>query len=72
MNFQIEKGVRIPPRGQFQPKYPFHTMDIGDSFRVGVEDKERVRKAANQHALRNGVRFTIRSNCEGAQVWRIG
>lgn len=72
MNYTIEKGIRVPQHPAFKAKYPFHGMDVGDSFKVGPEDKDRVRKAASQHAARNGGRFAVRQDGDGARVWRVG
>lgn len=73
---QIEKGIVCPPP-QRASKYPFKTMEVGDSFFVPVT----VAKAASianggKKALKAvGAKFSIRSVVEnevsGTRIWRV-
>lgn len=85
--FVIEKGVSIPPkRVDIRPrttKYPFHVMQVGDSFTVplGTEKKGtsyvsalRLISAATSHRKRNpGWGFSIRTLPEEGvvRIWRV-
>jgi hypothetical protein len=68
MNIEIEKDVPIPAdheRGT--RKYPFHTMEVGDSF------------ATDTANIYNSVRFFVRKNPDkaftsrkvGENQWRV-
>jgi hypothetical protein len=74
--YKIEKD--IPIRTYF--KYPFHKMDVGDSFFLAIKDKkERVRKQQNiisyayMYSLRNKIEFKVKTETDykGIRVWRI-
>ena len=75
--FKIDKDVPIPKkRGGpgAQPKYPWHQMEVGDSFFAAAPLKA-VLNAAGNWAHRHGVKFSGRAVTEdgvkGARVWRI-
>ncbi len=68
MNIVVEKNVPIPPtHDRGNKKYPFHTMEVGDSF---------VTETANVY---NSVRFYVRKNPDkeftsrkvGENQWRV-
>lgn len=85
MGYLIDKGVPIPrikgPRGG--SKYPFATMEIGDSFMVRFTDEEV--KGSSTHSIRArliaaawrisvhqklGHKFVTRVVEGGVRVWR--
>jgi hypothetical protein len=71
---QIEKGKPIPSFPQ--RKYPFHAMEMGDSFFVPFGEnaertKNNVRCCALAFGRRNGRKFSIRNDGEGIRVWRV-
>lgn len=78
---KIEKGVPLPPveRVEREGKYPFHTMEVSDSF------FQPEAKAAAMHACiarymngkgkGSGRKFSLRAVTEddvaGVRVWRM-
>lgn len=70
--FEIEKHIPIPQtrRGRKQ-RYPFATMEPGDSFLVADKELEsKVRMSANGYGYRHSKRFVVRLVDEGVRVWR--
>lgn len=87
---KIESDIPLPPRtnDRGRPfKYPFHELDVGDSFTIplggdvrltgnnGKKDRNlsSLRSAACQYARRNGGRFTVLTVREEGVIrcWRI-
>lgn len=71
---KIEKGIPLPTA---QSKYPFATMEIGDSFAVEIKSDaapSRVSTYAHVAGKRLGMKFTVRTVTEGSKkmirVWR--
>lgn len=79
----IEQGVPIPsragmPRSGPKPKYPWRSMQIGDSFAVPYAPNlyRAIRRAAESQYQTNGTRFRVMrvDEANGAQLiraWRI-
>lgn len=86
---KIEKNIPIPPRfhsgssrGRSFPeltRYPFHLMEIGDSFLSTADfgestfhHRKRVRSSATSAEKRYGKLYTVRrlKNENGIRVWR--
>ena len=80
MDIKIDKGVPIPPPFIGVARYPWRTMEIGDSFlyplRPGKE-MQALRRDASAHAASTGKRigrkFRLRTleGEAGVRVWRI-
>uniref|UniRef100_A0A6M3IIX2 Uncharacterized protein n=1 Tax=viral metagenome TaxID=1070528 RepID=A0A6M3IIX2_9ZZZZ len=75
--YKIEKGIPIPhsqhPGGP-PPKYPFDEMEIGDSFLIRCEDKDRKKTQASVLSSARRValkQFITRGNSLGVRIWRI-
>lgn len=76
--FQLTQSVPVPEdtgrRGR-RRKYPFHKMDIGDSFTVGQSrrDEQNLRQAVTNHRRRGGEGvFTVRRiGNEEVRCWRV-
>lgn len=71
---KIEKGVPYNPNGLGpRGKYPFHGLEVGDSFWVGldVSQQSAVSGAAFQHGSRHGKVFRTQREGDGTRVWRI-
>jgi hypothetical protein len=49
-------------------KYPWRTMDIGDSF---LAPGKSINGQATHAAQRTGRKFTVRKVADGWRVWRI-
>lgn len=66
---EIEHGKAIPSKN----RYPFERMRIGDSFTVplATTNIRSLRSAATQYSRIHAMRFTVRTNANAVQVWRI-
>jgi len=82
--FTVDKGIPLPPdcrNGGRAPKYPFGTMEIGDSFFIAVTVQNRFSKqrvgskitANAAHYKRHNPKFKIayRAVEGGIRIWRI-
>ena len=61
------------PKEYPQAKYPFGSMEVGDSFVVPNELRQRVAGAASQYTRRSDykIKFTTRSMGDGTvRIWR--
>lgn len=78
---KIDEGIPVPPPGTFGPrasKYPYDTMDVGNSFFIPVTDeagaavaKRRMRQSTAWANKRYAPKkFTARSVAGGVRVWR--
>ncbi len=70
----IDKNVAIPKTNHLgrQPAYPFHEMEIGDSFKVSPDKALLVRNASNGYGSRHGKKFSVRKMEDGTyRCWRI-
>lgn len=72
----VEKGIPIPDESRGGDhatrtyKYPFHLMEVGDSFFVPELNSYQFsgRIANGQH--RTGFKFTVRTVEGGIRIWR--
>jgi len=70
MKYQIESGVPMPINLR-NVKYPFKTMEIGDSFIIDNVNAQIISKAAYVFGKRNNKKFAVRTNDGTARIWRI-
>lgn len=72
-NFVIEKGIPVPEtangNGVRSPKYPFASMEIGDS--IFVADKSKMNSTVAAAAQRTGFKFKFASENGGTRIWRV-
>lgn len=74
----IEKHVPIPARNHdSRMKYPFHMMDVGDSFAVACAEgvaidllTKRMRTTMGAAARRLNRKFVLAIEGNGIRVWR--
>jgi hypothetical protein len=75
MKIKIEKGVDMPKHRTRSAKYPFSTMEIGDSFFIKSDspthERGRISAAATAHAKRHGGRFSTQVFDAGVRTWRV-
>lgn len=74
MSFDIESDHVIPATMARTPragKYPWRTMEIGDSFFSEETNRNRIGSAASKAAKKTGFRFTVRVVDGGIRVWRV-
>lgn len=70
---KIDKGVPLPKSNLFRTKYPFATMEVGDSFVVSPAAARSISGSMSNHARRNkDTKFTRRriSDTE-IRIWRV-
>lgn len=63
--YKIEKGIKI--KKSPAAKYPFHDMEIGDSFLA----EEKTRKAAWKHGKKHNKTFVSRKVGEQWRIFRV-
>lgn len=63
---QVDKGIPMPSDGR--SKYPWKTMEVGDSFTVEKKLRASVTSNMTKHGSR---RFTTRGEGELVRVWRV-
>jgi len=69
MEFKIEKNVPAPPTTSLM-RWPFGEMEIGDSFTVPVELRERCRSAAGAYQRQHpDWKYTLQK--ENDTTWRL-
>ncbi len=65
-------GGRGPSGGNRKRKYPFESMDVGDSFFVEGEDTQgKAAGAAKSHGRYHNLKFAARTVDGGVRIWRI-
>lgn len=80
MSFELNPAVKDVPnvkRGR-KRKYPFDSMEVGQSFLVKIKKDEnfseisnRVRSSVSQYKRKSGKNFSARQVADGLEVWRI-
>lgn len=71
--YEIEKNIPIPdPNKGRKSKYPFATMQVGDSFFVSDKKQTVIGSCASAYSKRNpDVKFTVRVAEGGVRCWRV-
>lgn len=71
---KIDKGIPLPPaircRGA-APKYPWHEMNVGDSFFAQGVKASSISRLAIVTGKACGRKFSTRKESDGVRVWRI-
>ena len=72
--FTVEKGFEIPPNYGRKHKYPFESMEVGDSFMFPAELAKNISQAVKVFCKKHpGNKFTVRTRdiAPGqGRVWR--
>lgn len=64
-----KKKIGIPmPRVVYA--YPYEEMDVGDSFTVPVQARQKVMNANYRASKRLGCKYTCRTEGDVVRVWR--
>jgi len=78
MEFKIEKNIPIPPKGKHKRLFPFHEMEVGDSFFVPNEfidkhykNRKTLASSAFYHGKRHNVKLTTCKQENGFRIWRV-
>lgn len=67
----VQKGYGLPEK-RMMYAYPYEEMEIGDSFVVPLEARQRVMNANSRAFKRLGMRFSARREGDQVRVWRVG
>ena len=73
LEIKVDKNIPIPrTKGGRYPIYPWHTMEIGDSFLSKSAPGTTRTLASRMSKILKGKRFSVRSLGGGeTRVWRI-
>jgi hypothetical protein len=67
---EVQSGVALPqPRVVYA--YPYGEMDVGDSFVVPLEARQKVMNANTRAWKRLGRKFVARTEGDVVRVWRV-
>lgn len=67
--FVVEKNVPVQHGAGAPHKYPFHDMEVGDSFAIPADKFARVKAAAYAHARNHGRKFSTSE--KHLRCWRV-
>jgi len=73
-SFTVEDGVTIPDKRQpgRPSKYPFDTMEIGQSFFApGIKDRKVGNAARHYRPKRFRCRTMVENGIRGTRCWRV-
>lgn len=71
MSFTIERGIPIPPPRWPTTKWPYRSMELGDSFFVPVGNAgKNIYNNARAAAQAYGQKISIRKIDGGWRIWR--
>jgi hypothetical protein len=73
----VDKNVPIPPRerkwdGGQAPKYPWASMDVGDSFYAADKTQKTMAGPIFRAMQKFGRKFIARPEGNGVRIWRVG
>jgi len=68
INLEVEKSIPLP---EGKKRYPYASMDIGDSFFVDAGKLQVVCNANYRASKRLGMQFIARKEVDGVRVWRV-
>ena len=72
MKVEIEKNVPVPEwHGRSGAKYPWDTMEVGESFIAQCKNINSLSTARNNAERRYNRKFSCRTTPEGVRVWRV-
>lgn len=75
MEFKIEKGIPVPVNAA-QAKYPWRSMEVGDSFIINDYSRENMQAAGNAARIfcskaKLDWKFTCRKEGDKVRIFRI-
>jgi len=69
--FDIETNIPIPAkRREWSVKYPWHVLDVGQSFFVPDGNFKSMLSLASRAKGRTGKKYLVREVDGGVRVWR--
>ena len=72
---KIDKNVEIPEItrcGGRPAKYPWHAMEVGDSFFVPDKKSCQFGGLIQYAKKKTGYKYSVRKEGDGIRVWRVG
>jgi hypothetical protein len=69
-DIQVDRNVSIPKHKRTS-KYPWHKMEVGDSFYAEIRPQYAC-AMARKATERLGFKFTTRRWGDGTRIWRVG
>jgi hypothetical protein len=72
-DIKLEKGIPLPRKNEKSNKYPWDTMDIGDSFVFPDPSSPNTPYTAASQTNRRHTdkKFVVRKTDEGYRCWRV-
>ncbi len=72
-DYVIDKGVPIPDPSYFcrGSRWPLMFMEVGDSFKAPLDERDSVSNAMNHCRTQKGRTFTLRTIGDHVRVWRV-
>lgn len=69
----IKNNIQLPDKGGVgsRSKWPWHEMEVGDSFLMGNQSIVRAASLACKANDRLGFKFSCRTEGENVRVWRV-
>jgi hypothetical protein len=77
MKIQIQKNIPMESTRETKSKYPFHEMEVGDSFFIKCDaetltsKRSTVLSSSVYYGKSTGKKFKSRTYPEGFRIWRI-
>lgn len=70
--FEVEKDIPLPKTRQKLKKYPWDSMEIGDSFLVPKTEGKNARASAYASGFKSGRKYASRLQKDGTtRIWRL-
>lgn len=69
MSFAIDSHIPVPTQ-QSSCKYPYGSLEVGQSFLAADGNASSIRSGASQFGKRNNKKFRVSKTREGIRVWR--
>jgi hypothetical protein len=66
---KIDKGIEMPNKKDSRVKYPWESLEVGDSFLPSKDITSSIISSANKRYAPK--KFTQRKTEEGIRIWRI-
>jgi hypothetical protein len=77
MKILVQKNIPLESTRETKSKYPFHEMEVGDSFFIKCDKETMTSKRSTvlsssvYYGKSSGKKFKSRSYPDGFRIWRI-
>lgn len=69
--FEVETGIPIPAQHHANQRYPWHTLNVGESFFVPNGKLKSIQICASKMKAKTGHRYLVRPVDGGVRAWRL-